>query len=291
MKITNNQNLPVALYNALAKDTYRKVGDFSVTEIIGPPRIRILKKFHYHQLEEDCSEHIFRLFGSLIHELLNLADVKNALQEERLMATVCGKVLSGMPDLYDEYQTLWDFKVTSRWVATFGAKDEWERQLNIYDFLLYSNGFETKKANVCAIFRDWAKTQAARDRDYPQYQVKVFPIKLWKGVDQKAYIEERIKLHVDAAFRHQVSINDLPFCTPDERWEKPTKYAVMKKGRKSAVRVLDSMEDAEKYMEEKELSSKIHSIEIRPGESTRCEYYCIVKDFCDQYQDTIKEKK
>ncbi len=122
MKVTNNQNVPDVLYKALIKDTYQKEGDFSATEIIGPPRIRILKKVHYHQLVEECSEHIFRLFGSLIHELMKLADVKNALQEERLKALINGVTLSGQPDIYDDFEIVWDFKVTSRWKAVFGAQ-------------------------------------------------------------------------------------------------------------------------------------------------------------------------
>jgi hypothetical protein len=289
MKITNEQNLPSALYDALVKDEYEKVGDFSATELIGPPRIRVLKKVFYGFLKEDCSDHIFRLFGSVIHETLNLANVKNALQEERLTAMVNGSVLSGAPDLYDHLYTLWDFKVTSRWVATFGPKSEWEEQLNIYDYLLDANGFAVKKAKVCAIFRDWSKTQAAKDPGYPQRQVKVFPVKLWTKEEQLGYIEERIQFHLDA---EQLPIKDLPRCTPEERWEKPTKYAVMKKGRKSAVRVFDNQTPATHYLHEKGLhDDKNHWVQVRPGESTRCEYYCMVKDFCNQYQETIKEKK
>jgi len=287
MEITNNQGVPVVLYNALAKDTYQKVGDFSATEIIGPPRIRILKKVHYHQLIEDCSEHIFRLFGSLIHELMKLADVKNALQEERLTALVNGVTLSGQPDIYDDYEIVWDFKVTSRWVAVFGAKEDWEPQLNIYSYLLGVNGFPTKGAKVCAIFRDWSKTKAAQNREYPQHQVKVFPIKIWPTAKQRAYIEERIEMHQAA---EKQPVGNLPFCTPEERWEKPTTWAVKKKGRKTAVRVLYSLEAAKAHIKEKDLNPKIHSIEKRLGESPRCEYYCMVKDFCNQYKLNIKGK-
>jgi hypothetical protein len=292
MKITNDQNLPVALYDALAKDTYQKVGDFSATEIIAPPRIRVLKKIYYGQLKEDCSEHIFRLFGSLIHEMINLADVKNALQEERLEAIVPGlwdARLTGAPDLFDQDSTLWDFKVTSRWVAVFGAKDDWEKQLNIYDFLFWVNGFTVKQAKVCAIFRDWSKTQAAKDKDYPQQQVKVFDIPLWNHEVQQDYIETRIKTHQAA---EKLSANELPPCTPDERWEKPTKYAVMKNKNKRATRLFDNSTDAEEFINgQKQPSEHDWRIELRTGESTRCEYYCMVKDFCDQYQESLKGEK
>ena len=77
--------------------------------------------------------------------------------------------------------------------------------------------------------------------------------------------------------------DELPECTAEERWERPIKYAVKKEGRKSALRVLDSLKDAENYMAEKKLFAK-HFVETRQGESVRCESYCAVQPFCNQYK-------
>jgi len=60
----------------------------------------------------------------------------------------------------------------------------------------------------------------------------------------------------------------------------------MKEGRKTAVRVFDSVKEAEKHMDENKLDNK-HSIVVRPGGYTRCENYCIVSKFCPQW---AKEK-
>jgi hypothetical protein len=96
------------------------------------------------------------------------------------------------------------------------------------------------------------------------------------------YIKDRVLLHQSCI---GLKDDDLPPCAPEEMWEEPTKYAVMKKGRKSAVRVLGSMEDAEKYMEDKGLSTKIHSITVRPGSRKRCDSYCNVNQWCNRYKE------
>jgi hypothetical protein len=61
----------------------------------------------------------------------------------------------------------------------------------------------------------------------------------------------------------------------------------MKKGRKTALRVLPSLEDAEKYIEEGDLTGV--SIEHSKGECMRCTgNYCNVAEFCKQYQEEVK---
>jgi len=84
-----------------------------------------------------------------------------------------------------------------------------------------------------------------------------------------------------------------PPCTASERWEKQSTYAVMKKGRKSALRVLETEKDAFQwcadngYLLEGNGVKPGFSIEFRQGESTRCEKYCSVRDFCRQYAEII----
>jgi hypothetical protein len=42
--------------------------------------------------------------------------------------------------------------------------------------------------------------------------------------------------------------SEVPPCTPEERWGRPTRFAVMKQGQKRAVRVFDTREEAEAYV-------------------------------------------
>jgi hypothetical protein len=249
----------------------------------GPPQIRTLKQRYEDKITVDVADLIYPLVGNNTHYILERMGMKNSLQEERLQWEIAGKTVSGQLDHYDIDKILWDYKVTTRFVLIDGVKPEWEAQSNINSWLLENHNFEVKEAKICAIFRDWSKIQAARNKDYPKHQVAVLPVTLWHFNDVESYIKERIKLHELA---ESLPDSELPECTPEERWAKPTTWAVKKEGRKTAVRVLGSRKDAEQYMKEKDLDAK-HSIEKRPGESTRCEYYCDVKDYCHQYNHKI----
>lgn len=67
-------------------------------------------------------------------------------------------------------------------------------------------------------------------------------------------------------------------CSPEQRWHKPDKWAVMKDGRKRAVRVFEDEGQAVEKL--RELGEKGHHIEYRRGEDTKCEAYCPVAEFC-----------
>ena len=83
--------------------------------------------------------------------------------------------------------------------------------------------------------------------------------------------------------------DELPLCSDEERWKKEDTYRVMKKGRKTAVRVLPSLDDAEKYIKDGELTSV--SIEHSKGECMRCTgNYCNVAEFCNQYQEEVNNE-
>ena len=106
-------------------------------------------------------------------------------------------------------------------------------------------------------------------------------VRLWDWHDAIGYMEDRVREHQAA---ESLSDDALPVCSPEERWEKPTTYAVMKKGRKSAVRVLDNEVDAEQMAADKGAG---HYVEVRHGESARCVDYCPVNTYCNQYQGDI----
>ena len=56
----------------------------------------------------------------------------------------------------------------------------------------------------------------------------------------------------------------------------------MKKGRKSALRVLETQELADEYIDGHD--DKNLTIEFLQGEAIRCKDYCDVSEFCNQYQ-------
>jgi hypothetical protein len=79
---------------------------------------------------------------------------------------------------------------------------------------------------------------------------------------------------------------DLPPCTPAEMWEKPTTYALKKKGGVRAIKVYETQEEAEKAFD-----PKAHEIEVRLGSRTRCESFCPVNTYCQQWRDYQEQKE
>ena len=95
------------------------------------------------------------------------------------------------------------------------------------------------------------------------------------------YIETRVQLHMNP---------DPPVCTARDKWERETTYAVKKEGAKRAVKVYETLAEAEAHVNEKPTDNL--SIETRKGEAVRCLSYCPARNFCNEAgklekQDTI----
>lgn len=286
MKITNIYNLPEPLVSVVENDPYPTETDWdiSTTTLLLPPRIVQLKNRNDNELVEDVSENIYRLIGVNTHHILERVTTPRCIKEKRFNAYVNGWKVSGKIDLFElKPGILSDWKITSVWSVMAGVKPEHEAQLNINAYLMSKDKdpfLVVEKLQIVSLIRDWSKHQVRKSSNYPQCQVAVQDVPMWPIEQATEYIYHRVKMHQRAA---ETPSNELPECAPEERWERPTKYAVMKKGRKSALRVLDTHEDAEKYIKDKSLD-KNHSIDIREGESVRCESYCNVNSFCSQYR-------
>ena len=134
-----------------------------------------------------------------------------------------------------------------------------------------------------AILRDWSKMKVMTSDNYPRKQVVMIPINRWTPEEQDKYVKDRIKLHQLA----EIQGEDLVLCTPEERWRKETTFAVMKKNRKTAARVLPSRKEAMKWIEDNHLKYGVNATVIeRKGQDVKCENYCRVNKFCNYYQNT-----
>jgi len=167
---------------------------------------------------------------------------------------------------------LQDFKVSTSYAARDGGRQEWEWQLNVLATILREHGYQVSSIEVIVIVRDWNRNVAERDRNYPQSQAVRIPMSLWSEERREEFIDERIRLH-------QAAWKELPDCTPGERWSRPAEWALMKEGRKSAVRLYDSEQEATAALEK---AGPKHSVDCRPGRDLRCESFCPVVRFCDQ---------
>src|SRR5258706_69449 len=83
-------------------------------------------------------------------------------------------------------------------------------------------------------------------------------LELWPIDKTIAFLHERIRDHVAATPRP---------CSDEERWHQPDKWALMKKGRKTAIKLFEAPPDHITL-------DKEQFIEKRPGAFRRCESYC-----------------
>lgn len=280
MKITNNTNLPGILYRAICgrEEKYSNPGILSPSSATDPVRAIILKKRHYDEIEKDASTMLWSLFGSSLHSVVegyaNDQDVVEHRMEMEIDVDGTLERFVGTLDLYEtEGAILDDYKVTSAWTLVFGDRlEDWEIQENCYRHLLDCEGVPVKKMRVWALLRDWSRSKASKDPDYPQEDIAEVSI---KKVDVMDYLVGKLR-EIRAA--EKLGDNDLPLCTAKERWAQPDKWALMKTGRKSAVKLYESEEEASQELSR----GKGTSIEYRPGKSNRCEKYCDAFPFCNQ---------
>jgi len=231
-----------------------------------------------------------------LHEAIALAvlesnkeyvwDHHGLLFEKRFFADIPTKYgtkkVSGQVDLYDRSglitpdRVLNDYKVCSVF-AMKSLKDEWVAQGNRYRYLLHVNGLETDRVIFHPIARDWVKRKAMFERGYPKQQTDQMEIPLWSLDQTLEDMIKRIEAHIEA---EEMSDENIPLCTPEERWTKEEHWAVMKKGRATAIIRCDSPGEAHAWINKNQKPKEVLYVEHRPGVNTRCQLYCDVANFC-----------
>lgn len=298
MKITNNKNLPAPLVRAIEKVTSKYdsgKSDITATGIIEPARIGALKAQYRDSLVEDASDLLYAVQGTSVHTLLEAAakelEAEGYIAEKRYFIDVAGWSVSAQIDLFHiPTSVLQDYKITSVYAVKDGVKEDYAKQLNIQAECLRQNGFLVKSLQIVAILRDWSKGERDREQaaakaagfsscKYPENQVVVLDVPIIPREEVLAYLAERVVIHQEARQ------GTLPLCTDEERWARPSKYAVREPGKKRATRLFDTKEAAELFLTDLGKSGKI---ELRPGENIRCSSYCPVSKFCSQWKNLQK---
>lgn len=291
MKITNKHKLPEVVFNALTFSDYTR-GDslLSATQLIDSPRVSQLQRQHDDEIEQDAVDFLWSRFGTSVHQMFEAAvQGADCISEERLFAEVNGWKISGAIDLQHttpEGIIVSDYKVTSVW-SVMNDKQEWHKQLNLYAWLVrQAKQLPVKQLRIIAILRDWVRRKAEQGGNYPDSPIQMITIPLWSESDQDAYVEERVELHQSADFEYTTG-GELPLCDAHERWEKPTVYAVHKKGRVRAIKIHQQEDEASDHA--KSLGTG-HYVDTRLGESTRCaQNWCRVSQWCSQFKESIEE--
>lgn len=294
--LTNSLGLPQPFVDAATSDHQYKPRRYSVTEVLGGTCEAVLKHRHAGDGEEDVSDRLWAVLGSAVHKVLESAQIGPEQHQEQWLCVpidVDGKTysMSGIPDLYDEATgTVTDWKVTSVWQVMFGDYEKWRNQTLAYCWMLRQKGQDAHKGQIVAMLRDHQQRKARTEKDYPKHPVVV---KEWEFTDDDfAEIGDLIaKWFLEAALQEKLPDDELEPCSPESRWHKPDKWAVMKDGRKRAVRVFEEEEEAVELLNRLKETDQGHHIEFRSGEDTRCMSYCSVSQFCPYMRKKSQESE
>jgi hypothetical protein len=268
MKLTNNFGAPPSVVAAIEADPYSKDGaDFSVTELIKPPQIRRLWLKHEHEISIDVREEIWKLLGKGVHAAIEQGG-GTGIKEQRFHAECNGSTISGAIDLVLD-GAITDYKITSVFSVQQGLKEDWERQLNLYQWLLRQNEIASTSLTIVAICRDWMKSRIGT-LDYPQSPVVVIKVPVWNDERQDRYVLNRVRIHTQE--------NTVP-CTLEERWARGA-FAVG--GGKGRPKPFNSLHDATAYINGKQNPSL--RVVAAKTKFIRCESWCEVAPFCPQWQ-------
>jgi hypothetical protein len=295
-RITNKYGLPAPLVEAVRNDSYSAGDTLSVTTLIKPPQAWALERQHADEITEDASERIWSLLGQSVHVILERAGVSlgdDYVLEQRFHAKLDGVDVSGQADvLQKSAKLIADYKVTSAYAikgAISEGKAEWQLQLSMLASLARHNGYEIERGQIVAIAKDWARRTAEEEArkaasfgapcSYPQAPVIVLDIPLLSNDATIDWMRNRIKQFMAA------KEGNPPPCTDEERWKQQGRVAVMKQGRKTALKLFDTRADAERAIG---ALGGTH-IEERPTKYNRCEGYCSAAPFCRQHQETMNE--
>jgi hypothetical protein len=289
MKITNNHNLPAPFLALLSRNYYSKgASQYSVTELMSPPKIKRLRERFDEEIVVDATKLIATQLGTFMHGKLETHEIEGYINEERIFHEIDGVTISGAIDLQqvDGGQvTIIDYKFVKAWSVlqhNLGKKSDWTEQLNIYRWLVETvKGAPVKALQICAVLKDFSAYDVGKE-GYPEAEAVMLDIPLWDLAKTEAYIRERLDMHREARMAVDFG-EELQHCTPEERWMTETTYAVKKEGRKTAIRVFTTMGEALERAEKEK-----GYVETRAGEAKRCAGdFCQVSQWCSQYQ---KEK-
>jgi hypothetical protein len=291
MKITNGFNAPKPFIWATEGSNWPPNPDrIYVTQLAMSPMVRRLLLEHYDEMENDVISYYYRILGSAIHSVIeNAAKNRIGIATElsvRLPKELFGIEISGRIDWIDTIESiLADIKTAGVNSASFGLKDDWVIQANVYRYMLWkTHRYLVDNLRIYPFYRDWMPTQAGNG-DHPISPYGDIELPVWSIKETEDYIAERVKLHMS---------DKVTPCTDDERWKSPDCFAVMKRGQKKAVaatmyidgdrKPIPTEKDAMNIIREKGLSDNEDIyVEKRVGMYRRCEGYCDCSDLCKKY--------
>lgn len=286
------------LFNAICRADEQPLEDhdYRVTQVCDSPRIALLRQQHSRDIAIPASSMVASFVGIAVHKQLEAYAKQSPhayIPEQRFFVRVGNIILTGQIDL----QVFRDNEIALKDYKTTGARHRdlhlasWTQQTNCYAYLFYlTYGFDPVSLTIVAIYRDWSAREAKQKNSYPQKPTEEIPIPLWPVEQRKAFVEERIRLHVDAWAEAEFT-GELPLCTDAERWM--DRRAFVRDHFSKAQRPLKTCAnraEAEAFIASKQGKTGLYIVE--DPKPRRClGNYCNVAEYCAQYQSELAQMK
>lgn len=287
MKVTNKLHLPEAFVKAVSVERHNKASCYSATTLNKGTKEIILQERHWDEFETDAADNVWAVWGSAVHELFEKIQDDN-FHEEKFEIEVSRSRITGVVDSYDmKNGVINDWKTASVYKIMKSDFSDWYKQGMTYAWLLKQNGLDVRRCRFIALLKDHSKSKAKIDKSYPQSPVYIFEFEVTpEKLEQTGELIKAKVAEIEAA--EKMADDEIPPCTAEERWADDDKWAVMKQGRKTAVRVFDAAVNAEMCAQE---LGPNHYVEHRLGSSRKCADYCLCKDFCNFYKNQQEAEK
>lgn len=313
MNYTNRQNIPLPLAVFLATDNYDGSDDvISATTLLKPVRQIILSQ-RLSSLDNyvDIADLVSSRMGSAIHtaiehawlnpndalkalgfndkviskikinpEHANPSDI-NIYMEQRTNKTVNGYTISGKFDFVAEGQVQ-DFKSTSVYTYLNQTKtDDYQLQGSIYRWLnpdIINKDYMT----IHYIFTDFNKAESFRNKNYPPSRVHSQKIPLLSISETEQWIKAKLT-QLDRYKTKEES--ELPRCTDEDLWRKPTVYKYYKDPNKldRSTKNFNTMSEAVAFMVSKNNQGIVREVK---GQVVACRY-CPAFHLCTQKDEYL----
>lgn len=276
MKYTNKLNLPesFAKFYKSSEETIKE-NRYSVTELLKPTQEIILYRKYANSIYRDIVDCVPALLGTAVHELLEKNAPEGDYAEHKIEFDFRGKIIVGVVDLLRrDMKKITDYKTgTTSKVMREDFKDFYHQGM-IYalgTFLKY--GIKPDQLEFPILLKDWSKIKAAAGGNYPNS-----PIYVWNY----SILDSDYDYIIDYLINKFKEIDEYKMnCSDEDRWYSGTKYAVYKKESDAkAKKIFDTKEEADIYAEE----NSCEYVEERLGDYTKCDFYCDVSKFCEQYR-------
>ena len=280
MKVSNRLHLPEAFVKAVSTTRHNEAGCFSATTLNKGAKEIILTDRHFDEITVDAADSVWAVWGTAVHALLE-SQPDNNFHEEYFKVPVSNSFVTGQVDSYDmENGVINDWKTASVWKVQFNDFKDWRAQGLTYAWLLQQSGLEVKKCRFVALLKDHSKTKAKTDSSYPQSPVFIYEFDV-TAADMEETAARILAKVQEIENAYELDDDAIEPCSAEERWAEGEKWAVMKNGRKTAIKLFDNSADADAMAGE---MGNAYYVEHRPAISRKCGDYCNCKDFCNFYK-------